>query len=311
MRLFGSERLIGLMDKLGLEEGQVIEHPWVTRSIEIAQRRVEQHNFEIRKQLLEYDNVMNKQREIIYSRRKEVLEGASLKEDVLAIALKMTEELSASCIGDSMKGEEPDLAGLSTALKLKLGIELNDDRLKELIDTPTREEACAKLIGDYYQEKEKNIGEGLTRHMERMVFLQIIDSKWKDHLYAMDYLREGIGLRAYGQRDPLIEYKREGFDMFTQMIAAIEEEAVEALFKLQPVRAERFKGVFSSTSQRLEHPEAAKFEAPQAQQPVSEDTQAPPQKSPSKPIQSSGPKVGRNDPCPCGSGRKFKKCHGA
>ncbi len=310
MRLFGSERLVGLMDKLGLEEGQVIEHPWVTRSIEIAQRRVEQHNFEIRKQLLEYDNVMNKQREIIYSRRREVLGGVSLKEDVLAIAAKLAEDMLVSYMGDSMKGEEPDIAGLSTALNLKFGIELDEARLKDLVSAPTKEESCAKLIGGYYEEKEKNIDEGLMRHMERMVFLQIIDSKWKDHLYAMDYLREGIGLRAYGQRDPLIEYKREGFGMFTQMIGAIEEEAVEALFKLHPARTERFKGVFSSVSQHFEHPEVAKFEAPQGQRPPDEGAQINPPESRPKPIQSSQPKVGRNSPCPCGSGRKYKKCCG-
>ncbi|MFH0762911.1 MAG: preprotein translocase subunit SecA [Candidatus Omnitrophota bacterium] len=297
MRLFGSDKLVGLMDKLGLEEGQVIEHPWVTRSIEIAQRRVEQHNFEIRKQLLEYDNVMNKQREIIYSRRKEVLEGASLKEDVLGIAAKIMLDMLKFHSGDAMKGEEPDTVGLNSAIKLKFGIEMSDAQLQDFFKTAEKEEACAGILGDYYESKEKDIGEGLMRHMECMVFLQIIDSKWKDHLYAMDNLREGIGLRAYGQRDPLIEYKREGFDMFTQMIGSIEEEAVEALFKLRPARPKEFKGVFSSASQQLIHPEASKFDVPLEQ-------------PPSKPAQPNQPKAGRNDPCPCGSGKKYKKCCG-
>ncbi|MFH0935391.1 MAG: preprotein translocase subunit SecA [Candidatus Omnitrophota bacterium] len=309
MRLFGSDRLVGLMDKLGLEEGQVIEHPWVSRSIEIAQRRVEQHNFEIRKQLLEYDNVMNKQREIIYSRRKEVLEGVSLKGDVLDIATKIMLEMLSLHTGDASKGEEPDIAGLNSAIKLKFGIEINDAQLEGLLNAADKEGACAGIIEEYYEGKESQIGTDLSRHMECMVFLQIIDSKWKDHLYAMDNLREGIGLRAYGQRDPLIEYKREGFDMFTQMIAAIEEEAVEALFKLRPARPERFKGVFSSASQQFIHPQASKFDAP------SEDNAPAPGVSQlPKPNQ---PKVGRNDPCPCGkidpktgNPLKYKKCCG-
>ncbi|MDI6606099.1 MAG: preprotein translocase subunit SecA [Candidatus Omnitrophota bacterium] len=310
MRLFGSDRLVGLMDKLGLEEGQVIEHPWVTRSIEIAQRRVEQHNFEIRKQLLEYDNVMNKQREIIYSRRREVLEGSSLKEDVLDIAAKIMLDMLGLHTGDAMKGEVPDIAGFNSAIKLKFGIEMADTQLQDIFGAAEKEEACVKIISDYYESKGKEIGIDLLRHMECMVFLQIIDSKWKDHLYAMDNLREGIGLRAYGQRDPLIEYKREGFDMFTQMIAGIEEEAVEALFKLRPARHEKFKGIFSSVSQQFIHPEVSKFDAPAEEVP-------PVEQPPSKPTQPRQPKVGRNDPCPCGkidpaTGNpiKYKKCHG-
>jgi len=152
-----------------------------------------------------------------------------------------------------------------------------------------------------FEEKEKGIGPDLMNHLQRMVLLQVIDTKWKDHLYAMDNLREGIGLRAYGQRDPLVEYKREAFGMFAQMISGIEEEAVEAVFKLQPVKPERFKGVFSSVSQELLHPEAAKFEGPPPQQMAGEAGTS---------VQSSHPKVGRNDPCPCGSGKKYKKCCG-
>jgi preprotein translocase subunit SecA len=166
-------------------------------------------------------------------------------------------------------------------------------------------------INRVYEEREKSIGLDLMRHLERMVFLQIIDTKWKDHLYAMDSLREGIGLRAYGQRDPLIEYKREAFNMFGQMIASIEEEAVEAVFKLQPIKPERFRGVFSSQTQELLHPEVSKFERPE--QELSDDEGVPgvvPSKVTMKPVQLSHPKVGRNDPCPCGSGKKYKKCCG-
>jgi preprotein translocase subunit SecA len=172
-----------------------------------------------------------------------------------------------------------------------------------------KQDVYNKII-EIYEEKEKTIGEELMRHLERMVFLQIIDTKWKDHLYAMDNLREGIGLRAYGQRDPLIEYKREAFDMFSQMIASIEEEAVEMILKLQAARPERFKGVFSSVNQELLHPESSRFEKPEEEPLVMRDPRIGPPLTVTPPSSSAHPKVGRNDPCPCGSGKKYKKCCG-
>ena len=306
MRLFGSDKLIGIMDKLGLEKGQVIEHPWVAGSIEVAQRRVEQHNFEIRKQLLEYDNVMNKQREIIYSQRRSALEGTSLKEDIIRIIGDLVENIVA---GYAVENQDPDLAGLATAVKLRFGIDVDFAKLKGQV----KQDLVALIIGEAeaaYEEKERSVGAELLRHLERMVFLQIIDAKWKDHLYAMDSLREGIGLRAYGQRDPLVEYKREAFNMFSQMISGIEDEAVETVFKLQPVKPERFKGVFNSSSQELLHPE---IERPEAPVDSMQDEGSPiiPSRVAPKPVHLSGPKVGRNDPCPCGSGKKYKKCCGA
>jgi preprotein translocase subunit SecA len=305
MRLFGSDRLTVIMDKFGLEEGQVIEHGLVTRSIEIAQKRIEQHNFEIRKQLLEYDNVMNKQREIIYSRRKEILEGVSLKEDILSIADKIIDDYLAAYTNENVF----DILGLINAVKLKFLVEFD----ASLLDTKGKDEIKSIVynkITEAYNHKEESIGSELMRHLESMVFLQISDAKWKDHLYAMDNLREGIGLRAYGQRDPLIEYKREAFEMFGQMVSSIEEEAVEAIFKLHPAKPERFKGVFTSVSQQLIHPEVSKFQ-PSPQGPIDEGMPAViPPKVTVKPVQSAHPKVGRNDPCPCASGKKFKKCCG-
>jgi len=304
MRLFGSDRLAGIMDRLGLEEGQVIEHPWVSGSIEIAQRRVEQHNFEIRKQLLEYDNVMNKQREIIYGQRRETLEGASLKENILEMIQEAIDGIAQTYLGDNLSGQGQDIEGFKLAVKLKFGLNIEDSKIEGLGKDGFKKELYQSAV-NAYDEKEKAISPDLMRHLERMLFLQIIDSKWKDHLYAMDILREGIGLRAYGQRDPLVEYKREAFDMFSQMIASIGEEAVEAVFKLEAAKQERFKGVFSSVSQQLLHPELSKFEKPEEE------------KVPVKPVQSSHPKVGRNDPCPCGAKDpvtgnpiKYKKCHG-
>ncbi len=304
MRLFGSDRMMGIMDKLGLEEGQVIEHPWVSKSIEIAQRRVEQHNFEIRKQLLDYDNVMNKQREVVYTQRRNILGGISLKENILGIIDKILSDIVTLYAPANLTPQEWDAPGLISALKLKFGVEIDPAKL----DSPGKEikQSLYDIISHEYEEKEQAVGQELMRHLERMVFLQIIDAKWKDHLYAMDSLREGIGLRAYGQRDPLVEYKREAFDMFSQMIAGIEDEAVEAIFKLQPAKQERFRGVFSQVSQQLVHPELAKFQSP-----PEEEIQAGPQEKtqPNAP-QKSHPKVGRNEPCPCGSGKKYKKCCG-
>jgi preprotein translocase subunit SecA len=317
MRLFASDRLVLLMDKLGLEEGQVIEHPWVTKSIEIAQRRVEQHNFEIRKQLLEYDNVMNKQREIIYGQRREILEGASLKENIKEISARVVESILAAHTSEVI-GAEVDLSELFNVLSLKFGLDFDISKRKNLSKAGLKEELL-NSIGNFYEEKEKGIGEGMMRHLERMVFLQIIDAKWKDHLYAMDSLREGIGLRAYGQRDPLIEYKREAFEMFAQMIAVIEEEAIEVIFKLAPAKTERVRGVFSSISQEFLHPEISRFDKaqgePAIEQPHGFGTPKPVSAPP--PTLKSQPKVGRNDPCPCGAKDpetgnpiKYKKCHG-
>ena len=293
MRLFGSDRIMGMMDKLGLEEGQVIEHPWVTKSIEIAQRRVEQHNFEIRKQLLEYDNVMNKQREVIYGQRRQILEGVPLKDYILETVEKIIIQILTDYFAEGPKAQDQDTAQLAEKIKLKFGINfdvslegLNRERLKEVL---------YDIIVRAYEEKEKALGPELLRNLEYNVFLQILDSKWKDHLYVMDTLREGIGLRAYGQRDPLIEYKREAFDMFNHMLTSIEDEAIEAIFKLQPARAERVRGIFSSVAQQFLHPEVSRPE-------VQPEATLPPQRTQSK--------VGRNEPCPCGSKKKYKKCCG-
>lgn len=200
MRLFGSDKLMGIMDKLGFEEGQVIEHPWVTKSIEIAQRRLEQHNFEIRKQLLEYDNVMNKQREVIYGQRRQILEGVSLQDHICGIIEKIVEGVVSSHFGENSDFEQGFLA-LQEEARLKFGIEIEQFDVKEKNIDALKRSLAQRLIFTY-EEKEKSIDKNLLRHLERMVFLQIIDAKWKDHLYAMDKLREGIGLRIRPARSP-------------------------------------------------------------------------------------------------------------
>ncbi len=316
MRLFGSDRLIGLMDKLGLEQGQVIEHPWVSKSIEIAQRRVEEHNFEIRKQLLEYDNVMNKQREVIYAQRRQILEGGLISEQILEMMRAVIESYCENYKSSAEQGSY-DLAGLENALYLKFGVRIDKENLSGLSQNAIQDRIY-EILSKAYAQKQEAIGVQAMQHFERMVLLQIIDSKWKDQLYALDDLREGIGLRAIGQRDPLIEYKREAFMMFDQMIAAIQEDAIEMLFKIQPAVPEELKGVFRLTAQELVHPEVSRFQKPQEQPSIEQPHGFGPERPVSvPPATKTYPKVGRNDPCPCGAvdpktGKpiKYKKCHG-
>lgn len=309
MRLFGSDRLAGMMTTLGLEEGEVINHPWVSKSIEVAQRRVESHNFEIRKQLLEYDNVMNKQREVIYAQRRAVLEGTSLKEEVLGIVGRAIDGYLQAAMQEGERSLEAVKAQeLCDLLSAKFGMDITAGEMQGKGVSAVGDMLSA-AVNACYEAKEAAAGPDAIRSMERMVFLQIIDTKWKDHLYAMDKLREGIGLRAYGHRDPLIEYKNEAFNNFSQMIAGIEDEAAEVILKLQPERRpQRVKTVFDTSGQHMVHPQAQKFEpAPGPSEPRS--AQPHPRQAPPVPAVSH-PRVGRNDPCPCGSGKKYKKCCG-
>jgi len=310
MRLFASDKIIGVMDKLGMEEGQVLEHPWLTKAIETAQRRVEGHNFEIRKHLLEYDNVMNKQREVIYDLRRSVLESTDMK-DLVEGAIE--DAVFQSVMGHLFSGDEEmtfDVEGLENYLKLTFHCDLGGEKekMKEMAEEEVKDLVLKKVLA-VYAKREEEFGTEQLRHIERMLLMQTIDSKWKDHLYAMDQLKEGINLRSFAQRDPLIEYKREGFDMFQIMYDSIHQEVAELIFKIQPVDpSQKLKSVFSSLPQQFVHDEALGLSqsAPQpAQQPNAES-----QPSAPVPIQKSGPKIGRNEPCPCGSGKKYKKCCG-
>jgi preprotein translocase subunit SecA len=316
MRMFAPEWILKLLEgvdtggePLTLKEGNMAH--MISKSIETAQRRVEQHNFEIRKQLLEYDNVMSKQREVIYGQRRQILEGVALKDEILSMVERIVvETVAVSAKEDAASFTEADSREISSAIKAKFGVEPDPEVFKGSNKSAAQETLC-KLLVSYYEEKEKNIGPEMTRYLERMVFLQIVDGKWKDHLYSMDKLREGIGLRAYGHKDPLIEYKNEAFNYFNLMVSGIEEEALEMIFKLQPAKPERFRGVFSA-HQEMVHPEAAlpanrpESEEPEAQAPGARAAAAPK----AAPIKSDQSKVGRNDPCPCGSGKKYKKCCG-
>jgi len=293
MRIFGSERISGLMQRLGMEEGIPIEHRMVTRAIENAQKKVEAHNFDIRKQLIEYDDVMNKQREVIYEQRRRILRGDNLRDLFLGMmddGLKAVLDLYCA---EEVYPEEWDLKGLSEAVTRQFTVNLDgESELKGLGREAMREHLILK-IDEAYKMKEADLGEPLMRRFEKMVMLRVIDTQWKDHLLSMDYLKEGIGLRGYGQKDPLVEYKREGFDMFSAMMERIKNDAVENLFKIQVVRNEPAPAA-RPTVPRPPQLHFSRGDAPAASPTVHRDLQ----------------KVGRNDPCPCGSGKKYKKCHG-
>ncbi|MFA5088189.1 MAG: preprotein translocase subunit SecA [Candidatus Omnitrophota bacterium] len=318
MRLFASDRIMGIMNRLGMEEGQVIEHPWVTKAIEIAQKRVENYNFEIRKQLLDFDNVMNKQREVIYSLRRSILESDAVKEYILE-AIDETIVLAVQQYLFPGPGEtNADAEGLNIYLQTKFHYELSANDQEKLGTMTEKEIIDMVLMGvlQKYEEKEKEVGAEDLRHLEKIFLLHTIDAKWKDHLYAMDQLKEGIGLRSYAQRDPVVEYKREGFEMFQQMRGSINQDVAETIFKVQPVgQRTRLKGVFSSLPQQLVHHEFSSLsrEADSASGGRGRPP-APPagegETSAAQTYHKEGPKVGRNDPCPCGSGKKYKRCCG-
>lgn len=296
MRIFASEKITGIMDKLGWKEGEPIEHKMISKSIENAQKKVEGRNFDIRKHLLEYDDVLNTQREVVYDKRKEILEGGeNLKEILLSTANDIVDHLVENNIPKKGERSETDIKEFEETIKRIFNVQINLDEAgkttKEEISDYTNEQLL-----NYYQEKENEIGSDILRQVERYVMLQSIDYLWKDHLLNMDHLREGIGLRGYAQQDPLREYKREGFDMFSAMIARFDEEVCENLFKVKPV-----KEVDVEDLQRKRKLEEQKMVfGGQGEQ----------EEKVNKPVRRAQKKVGRNDPCPCGSGKKYKKCHG-
>jgi preprotein translocase subunit SecA len=296
MRIFASERVSQLMLKLGMEEGVPIEHGMVTRAIANAQKKVEAHNFEIRKQLLEYDDVMNKQREVIYQHRHSVLAGEHIREDIQEMMNEVVQSfVDTYCPADQYQ-EEWDYKGLGEALEGQFALDITSgqgslaEHFKDVGRDALIEEIHTK-VREAYERKEQELGSELMRYLEKMLLLQVIDHHWKDHLLGMDHLRDGIGLRGYGQKDPLIEYKREGFDMFSSMMDRIKSDVLERLFRVQAVRGEQPPPVPEPTP-------PPRMVLNRSDEPATQSVQRPTDK------------VGRNDPCPCGSGKKYKKCHG-
>ncbi|MDK2742743.1 MAG: preprotein translocase subunit SecA [Nitrospira sp. BO4] len=304
MRIFASERVSQLMLKLGMEEGVPIEHGMVTRAIANAQKKVEAHNFEIRKQLLEYDDVMNKQREVIYRHRRAVLSGESLTNDLHDMMDSSVESsLNVYCPAEQYP-EEWDVKGLTEVMQAQFGLDItqgkNDggDSLRDVGRDAVLEDLRVH-VRDAYTRKEQELGPDLMRFLEKTFMLQVIDHHWKDHLLAMDHLRDGIGLRGYGQKDPLIEYKREGFDLFAGMMERVKADTLDRLFHVQAVRHE---------GEQPEPPPQPVISRPQPKLTLNRGDE--PATAPA-PAHRADHKVGRNDPCPCGSGKKYKKCHGA
>ncbi|MGQ0556545.1 MAG: preprotein translocase subunit SecA [Nitrospiraceae bacterium] len=303
MRIFASERVSQLMLKLGMEEGVPIEHGMVTRAIANAQKKVEAHNFEIRKQLLEYDDVMNKQREVIYRHRRAVLSGENLTNDLHDMMGSSVESsLSVYCPPEQYP-EEWDVKGLTDVMQSQFGLDITQgkhdggDSLRD-VGREALLEDLRTHVRDAYAKKEQELGPDLMRFLEKTFMLQVIDHHWKDHLLGMDHLRDGIGLRGYGQKDPLIEYKREGFDLFAGMMDRVKSDTLDRLFHVQAVRHEGEQP--APPPQPILSNPPPKLTLNRGDEPIT--AQAPAQRTENK--------VGRNDPCPCGSGKKYKKCHG-
>jgi preprotein translocase subunit SecA len=305
MRIFASDRVAGLMQKLGMEKGESIEHPWVSKAIENAQRKVEAHNYNIRKTLLEFDNVANDQRQVVYEQRNELMDIDDVSEIVDAIRRDILGDLISEYMPPGSLDEQWDIPGLEEALEKEFALQLPlHEWLEEdhdLHEEPLRERIHERMIA-VYREKEEAAGVEVVRHFEKAVMLQVLDTFWKEHLAAMDYLRQGIGLRGYAQKDPKQEYKKEAFAMFTAMLDRIKHEVISVLSKVQ-VRAE--SDVEAVDNQRR-RPAKVQYQHANPESMTDEDTPA----RANRPITREGRKVGRNEPCPCGSGKKFKQCHG-
>jgi len=293
LRIFGGDRIHSVMDRLGIEEGEHIEHKFISKAIENAQSKVEGHNFEIRKHLLEYDDVMNQQREIIYRQRREALTAKDLKQAACNMIEDVAYDLVEGFVFDKTEIKEWDLKGLSSAIKGQFNMDLS-------LDKPVQENFSADQLGQYvfdaaqalYQKREAMYGPEIIRHVERFIILQTVDTRWKEHLLNMDHLKEGIGLRGYAQQDPLRIYKKEGFDMFQDLMNRIKQEVVDILFKIQiasPTQVEEMKQEEQQDLTFSSHSDES---------------------APKQPVRRSSEKIPRNAPCPCGSGKKYKKCCG-
>lgn len=318
MRLFGSDRIAGIMTRLGLEEGQQLEHKWLNRSIETAQRRVEQQNFSIRKRTLEYDDVMNKQREVIYGFRGEIVSAENVRERVYDI---INDVISIQCEGIAHDNNADVVASLTEWIRTTFPVAVSTQEVKAKTGD---DEALAEMIFERvrraYELKISLENPSVVNTMERHIILQSVDTHWQEYLRAVDVLRQGVGLRAYGQRDPLVEYKREAFDMFEELMGSIKQEVASAVFR-SSTSVESFESFMSSLPQTLVHDEVSLLGGGRApagrpgepmQNPTDDIGGMPPLPSApyAEPVRRDAAKTGRNDPCPCGSGKKYKKCCG-
>jgi len=321
MRVFANDMVSAILKKLGLREGQDIQSPMVTRAVERAQRKVEERNFEIRKQLLEYDAVNNEQRKIIYSQRQDILEGRNLREMIFEMLESVVESLVVQYMEPDEDDQGPDLVGLRDAVMHRFQVDLPE----EDVSSRDKSEVKDRILGclrEAYDQRERELGEENMRRVERFLLLRVVDSKWKEHLYALDHLKSGIGMRAYAQTDPKYAYKKEGYELFEEMIQSMQEEVTSLIFRLRvgaeaerpaaPVGAPRPASASTRfwNPTQLVHQQETAFRQSRSQQ---EAAMAASQRGETKvkTIRKEEPKVGRNDPCPCGSGKKYKKCHGS
>ena len=322
MRIFASERMRVMMQKLGMEEGESIEHPWVTKAIENAQRKVESHNFDIRKHLLEYDDVASDQRKVIYEQRSDLMSTDNVAENINAIRHDVVETVISSYVPPDSMEEQWDVTGLTDALKQEFETDMPiqawldaDDNLHE----ETLRQRIQDNIESILQQKSNIIGEDLMRTLEKDVMLQMLDNKWKEHLASMDYLRQSVGLRGYAQKNPKQEYKREAFDMFQQMLEDIKLDTITFLARVEFKSAQEAAPIDLKNQEtaledmQLQHAQADNMLQTPAESEQQADSARAPQSQPRAtpmPLTRSGKKVGRNDPCPCGSGKKYKQCCG-
>ena len=313
LRIFGSDKISPLMARLGMENGQPIEHNMISKAVANAQRKVEAHNFDIRKHVLEYDDVMNRQREVLYALRREIIQTENPKEILLDMADELVDDIVSEVAHEKVYPEEWDIESLNDFLERQFGVHIEKINEKELeiqgkqkleLEHCNQEklyELVIQVVCDTYQLKEDGIVKELEieptamRHQEKIIMLQVLDTLWKDHLLGMDHLKEGIGLRGYAQKNPLTEYKKEGFSLFSNLMARIKEEVTEYLFKVQIRRESEFEDddVIAKPKQMVEH--RGDVEGSDKPETVRREEE----------------KVGRNEPCPCGSGKKYKKCHGS
>ena len=314
MRLFGSERIARIMERMGLKEGEVIQHPMITRSVERAQKKVEENNYGIRKRLLEYDNVMNQQREVIYSRRRHALLGEHLRDDIF----DMVRDIAAMVTEAHYSQGDIEVIKNEVRGKFLIDFQITPEEFQRIGEDGVTD-SVVKEAEEFYRRKEEKIGRDMMGMLERMAMLQVIDNKWRDHLREMDDLKEGIHLRGYGQKDPLVEYKTEAFRMFMDLMEQIADEVVNIVFKFFPETPEQLptqrpRRPVRAQEMVMTHESAlgAGFEGNREAIPAGAGEQPqssrPPQKQ--RPVHVEQ-KVGRNDPCPCGSGKKYKNCHGA
>ncbi|MDT8335478.1 MAG: preprotein translocase subunit SecA, partial [Desulfurivibrionaceae bacterium] len=296
LRVFGSDRISGIMDKLGMEEDEPVEHQMISKAIENAQRKVEGHNFEIRKHLLEYDDVMNKQREVIYRQRREIMASADVHEDIMEMVADLAHIIAGGVADPGKMPAEWDWGSLYEQLQSTFGLkyEFPEEEKNEELSGEKLAEKLAVFLEEAYGKREEENGSGNMRNLEKLVLLQVIDQYWKEHLLNMDHLKEGIGLRGYGQKNPLNEYKREGYEMFLELMDTIKQQTVRNLFLIRLVEEDEIERLAREQRERKQEMELRHGESGGER----------------KPVRREGEKIGRNSPCPCGSGSKYKKCCG-